>query len=68
MNRSGVSLGNIKRGNDSEAFIDNVYEKSDSGDKMYLGNESHIGIHTYGDQHEFLISDPTALRKEKILY
>jgi hypothetical protein len=67
INGSGVSLGNIKRGNESESFNDNVYENNDSVDKTYLGSESHIGIHTYGDQQELVISNSDNSREEKIL-
>ena len=35
---------------------------------MYLGSELHIGIHTFGDQHELVTSDSNIYQKEKILY
>ena len=72
LNGSGFSSGNCKRGNKSEAFNENVYDESesevatgeygDSDDKMYLGGESYIGIHTYSHQQELVISDSDHLR------
>ena len=77
MNGSEFSAGNSKRGNASEAFNENTYDESDSevatseyddsDDKMYLGSESHIGIHTYGDKQGLVISDSDHSREEEIL-
>ena len=72
LNGRDFSSGNGRRGNESEAFNENVYEKSesevatseygDSDDKIYLGSESHIGIHTYT-----VMQDYDHSREEKIL-
>ena len=74
MNGSGFSSINGKRGSESDAFNENVYDKSESevatseyGNKMYLGSKSHIGLHSYSDQHELVNSDSNVSRKEKIL-
>ena len=74
LNGSGFSSGKGKRGSESDAFNENVYDKSESevatseyGDKMYLGSKSHIGLHSYSDQHKLVNSDSNVSRKEKIL-